>query len=279
MKCFNLNALQSLVPQHLLTQFAGKLANAKTPWFKNFLIHRFMKTYNIDLSEAVIQSPEDFASFNDFFIRQLQPAARPICDGSREIASPVDGSVAQIGTIAINQLLQAKGFLFDLEALLGGDHELAEKFYDGSFATLYLAPSNYHRIHMPLDGTLTQSIYVPGKLFSVNTKTTDVVPNLFSRNERLITVFDTPAGKMAVILVGAMIVGSIQTTWMAEPIRGKQITREVVPTDASFEKGDELGFFKLGSTVILLFEKDRIQWNSAFQPGSPIQMGQCLAAM
>lgn len=275
----NLNALQTLLPHHLLTRLAGRLANATTPCFKNWLIRRFMKQYNINLNEALIKHPEAFATFNDFFIRKLEPSARPICKNLSDLACPVDGTVAQIGNITRNRLIQAKGHDYTLEALLGGDQPLANAFTNGSFATLYLAPHNYHRIHMPVNGTLEQSIFVPGRLFSVNENTTAVIPRLFARNERLITVFNTEAGPMAVILVGAMIVGSIQTAWMQEAFRAKQLTKEIISQPITLKKGEELGYFKLGSTVILLFGKDRIQWNPALAPNKTIHMGESIGAI
>src|SRR5579862_5099450 len=199
--------LQNLIPQHLLSRLSGQIAESRHPWLKNKLISYFMKHYHINMHEAIRENPQDYLSFNDFFIRQLKPNLRPICPGENAIASPVDCCIAQIGQAKSNQLLQAKDFYFDLENLLGKDVALAKKFYDANFATLYLAPSNYHRVHMPLTGTLVKSIYVPGKLFSVNRMTSELVPHLYSRNERLITVFETETGPMAIILVGALIVG------------------------------------------------------------------------
>jgi phosphatidylserine decarboxylase len=269
--------LQSLLPQHALSQLAGKLADAKTPWLKNFLIQQFIQHYQIDLSEALIENPAEFASFNDFFIRQLKPDARSIAMGTHEVISPADGTISQIGFIREGQLLQAKQSYFDLNSLLGHQQELTTTFLDGEFATVYLAPHNYHRVHMPLTGTLRQCIYVPGKLFSVNRMTTELVPQLFARNERLITVFDTIAGPMIVILVGALLVGSIQTVWMTTPIRHSQMMINTPTTPLTLEKGTELGHFKMGSTVIVLFTKDRISWSPDLLPGSSLQLGQVLA--
>ena len=270
--------LQSLLPQHLLSTIAGKLADSRQVWLKNLLIKKFINHYRIDLQEAIVEKAEDYRSFNDFFTRQLKPELRPIVSGANEIASPVDGCIAQIGNANGRQLFQAKGFYFDLINLLGGDEEFSQDFNDTSFATLYLAPHNYHRIHMPIDGSLIKTIYVPGKLFSVNCKTAAAIPNLYSRNERLICIFSTRIGLIAVILVGALIVGSIQTIWMAEPIRQKTIRVETF-TNVTLEKGAELGQFKLGSTVILLFPKNTMNWVDRYQPQTAIKYGELLGSI
>ncbi len=268
--------LQYLVPQHMLTVLMGRLAEIRTPWLKNWMIRRFIRKYHVDMSAAQQETPEAYPTFNSFFIRQIKPSLRPIANLKDDIACPVDGTVAQIGSINKNQLLQAKNFYFDLESLLGGDTQLAQTFYDGSFATLYLAPHNYHRIHMPLSGILEKSIYIPGKLFSVNRMTSDLIPGLYSRNERLVTLFNTEAGPMAVILVGAMIVGGIQTVWMDHAVRVNSATDISPDRTITLKTGDELGFFKLGSTVILLFAKDKITWNPRLGTDSTIQFGQLI---
>ena len=270
---------QYLLPQHLLTSLMGCVAESQHPWFKNRLIHRFIKTYKVDMSEAAIENPEAYPTFNNFFIRQLKPGLRPIVQEVQAIASPADGTIAQIGQIHKNQLLQAKNFYFDLDTLLGGDSELTSTFYNGSFATLYLAPHNYHRVHMPLSGRLEKTIYVPGKLFSVNRITSSIIPQLYARNERLIALFATPAGPMAVILVGAIIVGSIQTVWMQQPMRTKRIITEIFSNKSDkieLNKGDELGHFQLGSTVILLFAQNKITWAPALTSTATIKFGQFL---
>jgi phosphatidylserine decarboxylase len=268
--------VQYLMPQHLFSKIMGKFSHIRTPWFKNWMIQRFIKKYNVDMSTAVIEDPSAYENFNQFFTRQLKPQLRPITDIPQSIASPVDGTAIQMSRINKNLLLQAKRFYYDLHSLLGGDNSLAELFHDGSFATLYLAPRDYHRVHMPLSGQLKQVIYIPGKLFSVNQLTSECIPNLFSRNERLITLFDTEAGPMAVILVGAMIVGSIQTVWMDHPIRDKDIRHLPVSTSIQLAKGAELGHFTLGSTVILLFGKNAVSW--ATEGGTPasLKMGQLI---
>lgn len=268
---------QYIAPQNLLTRFAGFCASSQVPWFKNYLIRYFVGNHDVNMSEAVVADPYAYASFNDFFTRKLKSNVRPISNDPHAIVSPVDGCISQIGYIKKNTLIQAKGFDFDLTSLLGGDIELANTFTDGAYATLYLAPRDYHRIHMPIAGTLIKTIYVPGKLFSVNRATAQHIPNLYGRNERLICLFETKAGKVAVILVGAMIVGSIQTVWMNEAISRKQPRYSFNNNNhIRLNKGDELGFFKLGSTVIMLFENDKIAWNKEFTKNSTAQMGQAL---
>jgi phosphatidylserine decarboxylase len=265
--------VQKIIPQHLLTEFMGWLAKIRTPWMKNWMIQHFIKKYHVDMSAALVEDPTHYPDFNHFFIRQLKPELRPIANGETTIASPVDGMVAQIGRINKNQLLQAKAFYYNLETLLG-EAELAQQFHDGSFTTLYLAPRDYHRIHMPLSGRLVKSIYLPGKLFSVNRMTSELIPQLFTRNERLVTIFETAAGPMAVILVGAMIVGNIQTVWMDQPVRSKKTSVTMPEKEISLQKGEELGQFTLGSTVIVLFGKNKTEWMGDLCTGSVIQFGQ-----
>lgn len=270
--------LQYLVPHHLLTQLMGVLADSQLPWLKNFMIKRFIKRYPVNVNEALIDHPRLYTSFNQFFIRQLKMGMRPICKGEKEIACPVDGIATQIGAINDNQLLQAKRYHYSLENLLGNDLQLTNAFRNGLFATFYLAPHNYHRVHMPLDGILEQTIYIPGKLFSLNLITTEYIPHLYTQNERLLTIFNTRAGKMAVILVGAMIVGKIQTAWEDQPMREKKMTTQSYQ-NISLSKGTELGYFKLGSTVILLFEKDKVSLNPSLQKNNLVQLGQWIASL
>src|SRR3990167_2009515 len=251
-------SLQYLLPQHIISRFFGFLAEVKIPFIKNFFIHIFMWRYGIKLSENVIEDPKEFPTFNDFFIRRLKKEARPIDQDNQAIFSPVDGTITQLGRIENQLLLQAKDFYFNIEGLLGGDAELSRIFADAAFITFYLAPKHYHRVHMPYQGTLEQTIYVPGDLFSVNNITTEHIPGLYSRNERLITIFNTDIGKIAIILIGAIIVGSIQTVWMQEPQRANKLIKETLTASVILNKGDELGYFKLGSTVILLIEKNNL---------------------
>lgn len=249
--------LQHLAPQHLLSRAAGILGNSRCVKFKNFFIQWFISRFRVDMSTAVEENPKNYASFNDFFTRLLKRELRPIVAGKNEIACPVDGCVSQIGKIDKNAIFQAKGFNFDLSALVGSA-ENAKQFIDGAFATFYLAPKDYHRVHMPLAGKCTDIIYIPGKLFSVNQHTTRHVPNLFSRNERIVCLFETEFGPMAVILVGAMIVGSINISCKKGDF---------------LQKGDEVGYFKMGSTVIVLFGKDKANWMPSLKEYSVVKMG------
>ncbi|MDZ4298690.1 MAG: archaetidylserine decarboxylase [Moraxellaceae bacterium] len=262
---------QYMLPQHALSRFVGKLAASKTPWLKDTFIRRFAARYQVDMSEAVQPDLSQYACFNDFFTRPLKAGARPIDSHVDSIISPADGAVSQLGPITGDQIFQAKGHSYSLSALLASETD-AKPFENGHFATIYLSPRDYHRVHMPFAGTLTKSVYVPGDLFSVNTRTAENVPNLFARNERLVAHFDTELGPMAVILVGAMIVASIETVWGGlEPI-GK-IIRITQPEAITLSKGDEMGRFLLGSTAIVLFGKDVVAWQNHLSAGSAVTMG------
>ncbi|MHB1949362.1 MAG: archaetidylserine decarboxylase [Gammaproteobacteria bacterium] len=265
---------QYFAPQKALTRLAGWLGEARQPWLKNQLIRYFLSRFDVNMQEAVIENPYDYPSFNSFFTRQLKPDSRPIAKDPA-IASPADGFVSQIGQIHQQTLLQAKGFYFDLNKLLGGSQQLAELFTDGSFATIYLSPKDYHRVHMPFAGTLRETIFIPGQLFSVNQETAAAVPNLFARNERLVCIFDTKIGPMAVILVGAMLVGSIQTVWHANTTANK-ITVESYNGSIKLAQGAELGHFKMGSTAIVLFAKDAVEWNKNLQENTQVHMGESI---
>lgn len=264
---------QYILPKYWLTRLIGYLANSRVRWIKNSFIRFICGAYPIDMSEAAIANPYNFPTFNAFFTRALKPGIRPINEAADAIVSPADGSIAQIGTIHHEQLLQAKDMYFDLSTLLGGQTALAAEFQNGTFATIYLAPHNYHRVHMPLAGTLRQSIYIPGSLFSVNRMTSRLIPNLYARNERLVLIFDTNAGPMAVILVGALIVGSIQTVWMREPIRSNRIEISTPEQPIRLEKGAEVGHFQMGSTVILLMPAGKCEWSPQAAPDAPTLVG------
>lgn len=271
--------LQYLLPHHALSRLIGCLANCQRPGIKNPLIHRFIKRYQVDMSLAVHQQPEDFLHFNDFFTRSLVEGARPIDDSNGSIVCPADGAISQLGDIRHGRIFQAKGHDFSLVELLGGDTGRATPFQDGQFATVYLSPRDYHRVHMPLAGTLKEMVYVPGKLFSVNQTTAENVPGLFARNERVVCIFDTEAGPMALVLVGAMVVASIETVWAGEvaPIRRRLQTFSYDATDRkppSLAKGEEMGRFKLGSTVIVLFGPQVSSWRDGLCAGSPVLMGE-----
>jgi phosphatidylserine decarboxylase len=268
---------QYLVPQHLYTRFFGWLAGLHQPQLKNWMINTFIRRYKVNMQDAEREKPEEYATFNDFFTRRLKLGLRPIANQPGQIACPVDGTISQIGKIEHETLLQAKGFYYNLASLLGNDFQMTTLFENGNFATLYLSPKDYHRIHMPLAGSLRETLYIPGKLFSVNQKTAAAVPQLFSRNERLVCLFDTEIGPMAMILVGAMIVGGIHTIWNDNP-KSKMITTQKF-SGITFERGAEMGHFRLGSTVILLFGKDKIAWQQHMQANTTIQMGQLLGTI
>ena len=271
-----LSRLQHLLPQHLLTSFAGWLANCNITWLKNRLIQYFIWRYPIKLEEALRSDPYEYSNFNELFTRHLKPEARSIANGLYDLISPADGQISQMGKIEQGQIFQAKSHYFSVQNLLGNNFKDAELFKEGSFLTVYLAPADYHRVHMPLDGHLSQMVYVPGSLFSVNGKTAECTPGLFARNERVITFFDTSIGRVAVILVGAMIVGSIETVWAGTitPPRKQSLHTWHYDNPIYLKRGEELGHFKLGSTVILLFEKDTVLWDLTLAATSVVQMGQ-----
>lgn len=270
---------QYIIPKHGLTRFAGLMANVKRPAVKDKLIRDFIVKYNVNMQEAEHEDPTHYACFNDFFIRKLKPNARPVADS--DIISPVDGAVSEAGRISAGQILQAKGRYYTVEDFLACDASLSKQFNQGCFATLYLSPKDYHRVHMPVAGRLLQMIYVPGKLFSVQPTTARVVPQLFARNERLIAFFDTPVGLMAMGLVGATIVGAIGTSWGGDITRTKNKQYFEYPQAIELQKGDEMGYFKLGSTVVLMFaEGESIRFAEKIRAGSPIkygeELGRCL---
>jgi len=270
---------QYVLPKHAVSVLAGKLADVKTPWFKNLFITRFAKAYNIDMSIAIEPELTNYACFNDFFTRAIDLASRPINDDDKSFCSPVDGAISQFGEIESGRIIQAKGHGFSALELLGGDNEQAAVFKQGEFTTIYLAPKDYHRIHMPCDGKLISMAHVPGQLFSVNPLTARNVPKLFARNERVVCHFDTAFGKMAMVLVGATIVGSIETVWagnITPPSRKSVETWDYHDQNISLKKGEEMGRFKLGSTVILLMENKNWQWDDSVQLETDVVLGQRL---
>ncbi|HEY9041260.1 MAG TPA: archaetidylserine decarboxylase [Rheinheimera sp.] len=277
--------LQYLMPKHLISRLAGKIAAARLGWFTHFLINRFIKAYGINMSEAQFERAQDYATFNEFFTRPLKDGIRPLATDSNIIAHPVDGCISQLGPIVEGKLVQAKNHDYSLQSLLGGDIATAAPFQNGDFATIYLAPKDYHRIHMPVTGTLRQMIYVPGELFSVNPLTAENVPDLFARNERVVTIFDTELGPMALVLVGATIVASIETIWAGTvtPPAGKNIFRWTYPAHGknaiTLEKGAEMGRFKLGSTVVLAFAADKLSFLNDQKPGTVTRMGSPFAEL
>ena len=271
--------LQYILPKHALTAFAGYMANIKTPAIKNYLIRDFIRKYKVNMNEAREENPENYANFNAFFIRHLKPECRPVA--KFDIVSPVDGYVSEIGHINEGMLLQAKNRYYSIHELLACDKELSSQFNTGLFATLYLSPQDYHRVHMPIEATLKELIYVPGKLFSVQPATTRMIPKLFACNERLVVFFETTVGLMAMVLVGATIVGAIGTCWHGDVGRSrgrrKLVYPEGSPVSMSLQQSAEMGYFKLGSTVILLFaDSQRVQWQQDLKMGDKIQFGEPL---
>ncbi|HUH36679.1 MAG TPA: archaetidylserine decarboxylase [Spongiibacteraceae bacterium] len=267
--------LQHLLPHHLLSRLVGALAECRISWIKNPLIRAFIRRYKVDMGEALSPTAESYIHFNAFFTRALAEGARPLAE--RGVLCPADGAISQLGDIHAGRIVQAKGKQFTTQALLGGDREEAQLFADGRFATIYLSPRDYHRVHMPLAGTLRWMRYIPGRLFSVNQTTVANVDELFAVNERLVCLFDTERGPMAVVLVGAMIVAAIETVWagqIAPPPRAPVTTDyQQLPAPVSLARGAEMGRFKLGSTVVLLFGQDALRWDPALVAGARVQMG------
>ena len=269
---------QYFIPKQALTAFAGWVAGHERGWVTTEIIRRFVRKYSVNMDEALDSNIASYASFNDFFTRALKPGARPLAQA--DLICPVDGAISQFGPISGDQIFQAKGHRYSTTALVGGDMALAEQFKDGSFATLYLSPSDYHRIHMPCDGRLVQMIYVPGDLFSVNPTTARGVPGLFARNERVVCVFESARGPFVLVLVGATIVGSMATSWhgLVNPPRLPSVkTWNYVDQKVELKQGDEMGRFLLGSTVVMLFPKASLAFNTAWQPARPIRLGEAMA--
>ncbi len=272
--------LQQLLPKKAITQFGSHIANARAGAITHSIIRWFIKRYGVDMNEAAEPRIERYASFNLFFTRALRDGARPLA--AAPWLCPVDGTLSQCGAIEHDQIFQAKGHRYSTRALVGGDAALAAQFDDGAFATLYLSPKDYHRIHMPARGTLRRMIYVPGDLYSVNPQTTRMIPGLFARNERVVCVFDGAHGRFVLALVGAAIVGSMATEWhgVVNPPR----TREVRSWDYEagqvvLEQGAPMGRFLLGSTVVMLFPKDAMRFNPAWAPERTVRMGEAMGGL
>lgn len=263
------------LPHHALSSLMSRLTHCTNPAWKNAFIKSIVALYGVNMEEAKYQNLDHYASFNEFFTRELKAGVRPIVADHGVIASPTDGVVSQSGIIQDGRIFQAKGHYFSALELLGGDVDRAEAFKNGAYATIYLSPKDYHRLHMPLTGTLKEMVHIPGRLFSVNAATVNAVPNLFARNERVACIFDTEAGPMALILVGAIFVSSVETVWhgvvtppsISEPRAWTYQDAQVL------EKGAEMGRFNMGSTIIVLFGKDKIRWNVDLQAGSPVKLG------
>ena len=269
---------QYLLPKKALTIFAGKVARARGGAATRALIHWFVRRYNVNMNEAANPDMASYATFNEFFTRPLRAGARPLA--ASDFICPVDGAISQFGPIEADQIFQAKGHRYSTTALVGGDAALAAEFADGEFATLYLSPRDYHRIHMPCEGTLRRMIYVPGDLFSVNPTTARGVPGLFARNERVVCVFDSDHGPFVLTLVGATIVGSMATVWHAQvnPPRRATLCEWTYDKGAvHLQRGQEMGRFLLGSTVVMLFPKGVLQFNARWEPARAIRMGEAMA--
>lgn len=268
---------QYLLPKKLVTQLAGRFASAELGGVTQAAISRFVAHYGVDMSEAAEPDITRYASFNDFFTRALRAGARPLADA--DYVCPVDGAISQFGAIERDQIFQAKGHHYSTCALLAGDTALAAEFEHGQFATIYLSPKDYHRIHMPCAGRLLRMVYVPGDLFSVNPTTVRGVPGLFARNERVVCVFDTARGPFVLVLVGATIVGSMATVWhgVVTPPRPGEIKRwDYADKPVELAKGAEMGRFLLGSTVVLLWPKSTLKFNPDWTPGGAVRMGQMM---
>lgn len=276
-------AIQQCLPTRLLSSGMHALTRIEAVWFKDAFIKVFLKLFpSISLAEAVVQKPEGFKSFNAFFTRALKPGARTVDAASKAFVSPVDGTVSQFGEITGGELIQAKGHTYSVQTLLAGREDWASEFAGGQFITIYLAPYNYHRIHMPLKGTLREWAYVPGRLFSVNHATARALPGVFARNERVVAIFDTELGPMAMVLVGALFVGSMETVWAGEisPPHSRDPEPKIYAQTQTItlEKGMEMGRFNMGSTVILLTPK-KLGWVSALASKLPVRMGERIAAI
>ncbi|WP_338844995.1 archaetidylserine decarboxylase [Massilia sp. W12] len=266
---------QYVLPKQALTRFAGTIAGMQAGALTTRLIEDFIQRYGVNMAEAANPDPAAYACFNDFFVRALKPGARPLA--AAPYVCPVDGAISQLGKIEHDQIIQAKGHSYTCTELVGGNAELAQKFHDGDFVNIYLSPKDYHRIHMPCPGRLQRMIYVPGDLFSVNPVTARGVPKLFARNERVVCVFEGQKGPFVMVLVGATVVGSMATTWhgLVNPPRRKDVTSwDYAKQNIRLSKGEEMGRFLLGSTVIMLFPKNTIALNPAWQAEGGVRLGQ-----
>ena len=270
---------QYVMPKRAMTKLAGVVASSNRAGLTAAIIRTFVRRYGVDMTEALAPDIASYSTFNDFFTRALKPGARPMADA--DLICPVDGAISQFGALDGKQIVQAKGHHYLTPALLGGDEPLATRFDHGSFATLYLSPRDYHRVHMPCDGRLLRMIHVPGELFSVNPVTARGVPGLFARNERVVCVFDGPRGPWVNVLVGATIVGSVSTVWhgIVTPPRTKQVRQWTYEDrDITLKTGDEMGRFQLGSTIVLLFPAPRVRFNAEWAPGRAVRLGESMAS-
>ena len=275
-KAFIFVAIQRFLPKHWLSRQIGRLAQSQSVWIKNFLIRLAIRAFGIDLAEAARTELRDYRSFNDFFTRELKLGSRPVDNSLTAIISPADGAISQFGTIYGDRLLQAKGISYSVTQLLGG-HDLSKKYLNGSYVTIYLSPSDYHRVHAPCKGKLLRSKYIPGELFSVNDNTAKYVQDLFGRNERLVCEFESSQmGKFCLVFVGAMLVAGIETVWGGREPSGSGFVRDLnyKKRDLVYAKGDELGRFRFGSTVILLFQRGFCTWTEDLACKRKVVFGQ-----
>ncbi len=273
-----------LLPKHLLSSLIYRLTRITWKPIKDLFISSFIRVYNVDMSVAERSDPTQYEHFNEFFTRSLKAGVRPLDSSINSIVSPVDGAVSQVGKITNNQLLQAKGMTITVENLLGGDRSDADFFKNGSFINLYLSPKDYHRIHMPIEGTLKKMSYIPGALFSVSPTATTAIDGLFARNERVINLFNTPFGHMSLIMVGAIFVGSMDTVWAGQITPAKKRLKSVSHFQNKDKpihlcKGDEMGRFNMGSTVIILFENSAVNWLNSLQPDCPVVLKQMVGKL
>ncbi|MFP5440202.1 MAG: archaetidylserine decarboxylase [Gammaproteobacteria bacterium] len=278
-----LSLWQYPIPQHLISRLMGLVANSQNPAIRDPFVKWFAQRYGVNMAEAANPDLASYRTFNEFFTRPLKAGARPVDADAKSIVSPADGAISELGPISDDAIMQAKGWSYSARTLLGGDENLAASFRDGLFMTVYLSPKDYHRVHLPLAGTLRETIYVPGRLFSVNTRTANGVPGLFARNERVVCIFDTVAGPMAVVLVGAIIVAGIATVWqgtVTPPHRRLEVTSfGSGRAPVSMQKGDEIGRFLVGSTAIVLLPKDVARWRDDLRAGSPLRMGERIGTL
>lgn len=260
--------------QHALSRFLGFFAHCRWSFFKNGAIRIFIKHFKVDLSEAQVADINEFKSFNEFFIRKLKPELRPFPEDSNSIISPADGKISELGLIEQSRLLQVKGKYYDLQELMGGETSIANLFVNGHFITTYLSPRDYHRVHMPIAGELKRMLHIPGALFSVKPSAVQNIQGLFARNERVVCLFDTEIGPVSVIFVGALLIGSVVTSWHGQVMPKKSSNKIIDTPNIKFQRGDELGYFQWGSTVIVLFGENKIKLDSQLRPGDSVLMGQ-----
>ena len=272
-----LTKLQYILPHHALSKMMSKLTHCENKIWKNLFIKQIIKHYGVNMNEALEQDINTFKSFNHFFTRELNSNVRPLTTTPNAIACPADGTVSQAGKINDEDIFQAKGKNFTVTELLGGDSKRAEPFNNGVFTTIYLSPKDYHRLHMPLTGTLREMVHIPGRLFSVNTATTNSVPGLFARNERVAAIFDTDAGPMALVLVGAIFVSSIETVWhgvVTPPSITSVRSWQYQENAPVLKMGEEMGRFNMGSTIIVLLAKNKAEWDSNFTAENVVKLGE-----